>query len=112
VATEDDLRTKAEQLIENYDLDKLLVTLSDKGMTLFEKGQPQTHIGAKTREVYDVSGAGDTVIAVMAMAMATGLDSEASVKVANSAAGLVISKLGTATTDFRELQQAVLEDYQ
>ena len=112
VATEDDLRTKAEQLIENYDLDKLLVTLSDKGMTLFEKGQPQTHIGAKTREVYDVSGAGDTVIAVMAMAMATGLDSEASVKVANSAAGLVISKLGTATTDIRELQQAVLEDYQ
>ncbi len=47
----------------------------------------------------------------MAMAMATGFDSEASVKMANSAAGLVISKLGTATTDIRELQQAVLEDY-
>ncbi len=47
VETEGDLRAKAEQLIENYGLDQLLVTLSDKGMTLFEKGQPQTHFGCK-----------------------------------------------------------------
>jgi D-beta-D-heptose 7-phosphate kinase/D-beta-D-heptose 1-phosphate adenosyltransferase len=110
ISTDRDLKQKAERVIEECELDKLLVTLSDKGMTLFEKGQPETHISARTREVYDVSGAGDTVIAVMAMTMAAGLGSQAGVKIANSAAGIVISKLGTATADIDELQQAVLED--
>jgi len=107
-----DFERKAAALIENLQLKHLLVTLSDKGMKLFSAEAEPVHIPARSREVYDVSGAGDTVIAVMAMAMSAGLPDVVGLELANSAAGVVISKLGTATTNVDELRSAIREDYQ
>ncbi len=82
-----------------------LVTRGEKGMSLIQQGQPSVHISAQARQVYDVTGAGDTVIAVLALGLAAGLGLETSARLANSAAGTVVSKLGTATVSLEELQQ-------
>ena len=103
VESTDDLSDKAASVIRDYDLEALLVTLSDKGMTLFERNESPLHIPARSREVYDVSGAGDTVIGVMAMVFAADLDKSAGLGIANSAAGVVISKFGTTTATSAEL---------
>jgi rfaE bifunctional protein kinase chain/domain len=107
-----DLERKAASLIGELDLKHLLVTLSDKGMKLFSADAEPIHVPARSREVYDVSGAGDTVIAVMAMALSAKLPNFDGLELANSAAGIVISKLGTATTNISELRAAIMEDYQ
>ena len=112
VKGQSDLHEKAQKTLISYALDQLLVTQSDKGMTLFQSETEPVHIAARSREVYDVSGAGDTVIAMMAMAMSIGLSAQASMELANSAAGIVISKLGTATTTIEELALAMNKDYQ
>jgi rfaE bifunctional protein kinase chain/domain len=112
VQGEDDLEMKAVSLIGKLNLKHLLVTLSDKGMKLISSDTESIHIPARSREVYDVSGAGDTVIAVMAMALSAGLTNFDSLVLANSAAGIVVSKLGTATTNINELSAAIMEDYQ
>ena len=109
VTDDEDLRAKAMQLIEQYNFDQLLVTLSDKGMTLFKSQGDAIHVEAQSQEVFDVSGAGDTVIAVMAMSMGCGMDNESAIEIANSAAGAVISKLGTATTNQTELRSFMSE---
>ena len=106
-----DLEMKAASLIGKLDLKHLLVTLSDKGMKLFSADTESIHIPARSREVYDVSGAGDTVIAVMAMAFSARLPNYIGLELANSAAGIVISKLGTATASIDELRAAIMEDY-
>ncbi len=111
VESTDDLADKAAGVIRDYELDALLVTLSDKGMALFERGESPLHIPARSREVYDVSGAGDTVIGVMAMALAANLDKSAGLEIANSAAGIVISKFGTTTATRAELLSAIRKDY-
>ena len=107
-----DLEEKACAILTREGIEQVLVTLSDKGMILFGENQPPVHIQARSREVYDVSGAGDTVIAVLAMAVAADLSNADAMSLANSAAGIVISKLGTATTSPDELRAAILEDYQ
>ncbi len=107
----DDLAEKAAGVIGDYDLEALLVTLSDKGMALFERGESPLHIPARSREVYDVSGAGDTVIGVMAMVFAANLDKSAGLEIANSAAGIVISKFGTTTATRAELLSEIRKDY-
>ncbi len=112
VQGEQDLQSKANSLINQYELNQLLVTLSDQGMKLFDSKTESIHIPARSREVYDVSGAGDTVIAVMAMALSAGLPHSIGMELANSAAGVVISKLGTATVDRYELSAAFKKDYQ
>ncbi len=106
-----DLAGKAADVIRDYDLEALLVTLSDKGMTLFERTKPPLHIPARSREVYDVSGAGDTVIGVMAMVYATNPEQSSGLEIANSAAGIVISKFGAATATRAELLSATRKDY-
>ncbi len=98
---------KAAALIEALEISKLLITLSEKGVVLFNRQSTAMHRVAKTHEVYDVSGAGDTVIAVMAMALATGLNDADSLELANTAAGIVVSKLGTATVGMEELKVAL-----
>ncbi len=110
VADDHDMRDKADALMRRHHLDKLLVTLSDRGMALFARGREAIRSEARAREVYDVSGAGDTAIAVMAMAMAAGLDDRAALELANSAAGVVVSKLGTATASLAELEAALARD--
>ena len=105
---QDDMAQKAYPLLERLGIKQVLVTLSEQGMVLFAGGSC-IHQPAKTLEVYDVSGAGDTVIAVMAMAVAAGLSDQDSLDMANTAAGVVVSKLGTATLGLDELQDALLD---
>ncbi|MFT4524286.1 MAG: D-beta-D-heptose 7-phosphate kinase/D-beta-D-heptose 1-phosphate adenosyltransferase [Bacteroidia bacterium] len=103
---EDKAVEKAAQSIrQKLNLTNLLVTRSSKGMTLVNESGA-VHFKAKSREVFDVSGAGDTVMAVMASAYSAGSDLNSAVEVANTAAGIVIGKLGTATVSLEELKAA------
>ncbi|MEK9868049.1 MAG: D-glycero-beta-D-manno-heptose-7-phosphate kinase [Betaproteobacteria bacterium] len=101
-STEDDLTSKVQALREHVGLSGVLVTRSEEGMTLFEKHHVE-HFQTVAREIFDVSGAGDTVIGVLAAYLASGMDISESVRLANKAAGIVVGKLGTATTSFDEL---------
>ena len=104
-ASEQELVSKAEQLREQYQLDSLLVTRSEHGMTLVEK-TGATHMPTRARDVYDVTGAGDTVISTLAAALAAGQSLSQSTALANLAAGLVVAKSGTASVTVEELQLA------
>lgn len=100
---EDDLRARAEKLRADLDIGALLLTRSEEGMTLFS-AEGVSHVPALAREVYDVSGAGDTVISTQAVMMASGLGLAEAMGLANRAAGVVVGKLGTATCSLAELQ--------
>lgn len=104
VTSDADMQDKANRLMAQHQLANVLVTLSDRGMVLFPREGDAIHCAARAREVYDVSGAGDSVIAVIAMAMAAGLDERAGLALANSVAGVVVSKLGAATASMAELR--------
>lgn len=107
---EADLVKKGLQLIEDVQLDALLVTRSEKGMTLLQRGQAPLHLPAHAREVYDVTGAGDTVISILAAALAAGNSLENATRLSNIASGIVVGKLGTATVNIAELRRAVLAE--
>ena len=109
---EADLVEKGFALMEDIQLDALLVTRSEKGMTLFQKDQQPIHLAATAREVYDVTGAGDTVISVLAAAVAAGDTLSNATALANVAAALVVAKLGTATVSLAELRREVRADEQ
>ncbi len=96
------LRTKAQNLREQLNLDAVLVTLSEEGMTLFD-AQGETHVDANAREVFDVTGAGDTVIATLAALVAAGMPLREAMPLANKAGGIVVGKFGTATVSYEEL---------
>ncbi len=99
---EADLAHRAQRLREELGLQALLLTRSEEGMTLFTAGEVWS-VPAQAREVFDVSGAGDTVIAVMATMLAAGADLKQAVSLANRAGGIVVGKLGTATVSHEEL---------
>jgi rfaE bifunctional protein kinase chain/domain len=99
---EKDLKQRANDLRERLGLEALLLTRGEEGMTLFAKSRATT-IRAEAREVFDVTGAGDTVIATLAVMLAAGAALEAAVRFANRAAGIVVGKLGTATATREEL---------
>ncbi len=102
--SEEDLHRRAEVLRARFDLDSLLVTRSEEGMSVFDaRGEDRVH--AQAREVFDVTGAGDTVIATMAALMACGLSVREAMPWANKAGGIVVGKFGTATTTADELFQ-------
>ncbi len=103
-STETELVEKGQNLREHLDLDALLITRSQDGMTLLRENLPPLHLPTHAREVFDVTGAGDTVIATLATGLAAGLDWEAATKLANKAAGIVVSKLGAATVSLDELE--------
>ncbi len=100
--TEEELTAKAQQLRVALELEALLLTRSEEGMTLYTE-QEVIHMPAMAREVYDVSGAGDTVIAVMAVMLGAGVPMAEAVAIANRAGGIVVGKLGTATVTKEEL---------
>jgi rfaE bifunctional protein kinase chain/domain len=102
-ANEADLAQRVAQLRAALGLDALLLTRSEEGMTLFAS-QGVTHEPAHAREVYDVSGAGDTVIATLAVMLASGQSLADAMRWANRAAGVVVGKLGTATCTLEELK--------
>jgi rfaE bifunctional protein kinase chain/domain len=101
---EADLAQKVTRLRQELQLEALLVTRSEEGMTLFADGGV-VHEPALAREVYDVSGAGDTVIATLAVMLGSGLSLSQAMRQANLAAGVVVGKLGTATCSLDELKQ-------
>ena len=100
---EAELERKADRLRKELQLDALLVTRSEEGMTLFSS-EGSTHEPALAREVYDVSGAGDTVIATLAVMLGSGKSLPEAMRQANLAAGVVVGKLGTATCSLEELK--------
>jgi rfaE bifunctional protein kinase chain/domain len=101
-----DLAQRAEKLRDDLSLEALLVTRSEEGMSLFTASEI-LHEPTQAREVFDVSGAGDTVIATIALMLAAGSDTAAAVRIANRAAGVVVGKLGTATLSRTELEAAI-----
>lgn len=100
--SEASLIERAQNLRQALELDYLLLTRSEEGMTLFSP-QGQLTVPAQAREVYDVSGAGDTVIGILAAMLATGMPIEEAVQIANRAGGIVVGKLGTAAVSYEEL---------
>jgi D-beta-D-heptose 7-phosphate kinase / D-beta-D-heptose 1-phosphate adenosyltransferase len=105
---EAELEHKALALIRAYELGGLLITRGKEGMTLVREAEPIQHFSAKAREVYDVTGAGDTVIGVIAAMLGAGVELTEAVRTANIAAGLVVMKLGAATVSVSELRRAML----
>ena len=91
------------QLLKFLNLESLLITLGDQGMRLFEKGKKPVHINTRAREVFDVTGAGDTVISVFTLALTAGATKHEAADLANNAAGIVVGKIGAATTTTKEL---------
>jgi rfaE bifunctional protein kinase chain/domain len=99
---ESDLQTKVQNLRHQLGLQAVLLTRSEEGMTLFD-AQGRADVKAEAREVFDVTGAGDTVIATLATLVAAGMSLRDALPVANRAGGLVVGKFGTATVSYEEL---------
>lgn len=104
---EADLMRRGQALMQQCGLANILLTRSEQGMTLLRPKVEPLHLPTQAREVYDVTGAGDTVVAVLAASMAAGMALEQAMALANVAAGMVVGKLGTATVSVAELQQAL-----
>ena len=98
---------RGQQLLSELDLQALLITRGEHGMTLLQRGREPHHLPAQAREVFDVTGAGDTVIATLAAGLASGLPLDSATQLANTAACVVVGKLGTATATAQELAQAL-----
>ena len=106
----DSLKKAGEALLKRLGCEALLITRGERGMSLFEADEAhnrQTDIPTVAQEVFDVSGAGDTVIAVLALAIASGASYREAAVLANFAAGVVVGKIGTATLTEDELMSAV-----
>ncbi|MBL4821708.1 MAG: bifunctional D-glycero-beta-D-manno-heptose-7-phosphate kinase/D-glycero-beta-D-manno-heptose 1-phosphate adenylyltransferase HldE, partial [Gammaproteobacteria bacterium] len=108
--TESDLVEKGLGLLEQLELQALLITRGENGMTLLRPDAPELHLPARAQEVFDVTGAGDTVVSVIGAALAAGDSLEESTALANLAAGLVVGKLGTAAISAPELRRATLRE--
>lgn len=108
--TEAELISKARRLMETLQISALLVTRGEQGMTLLRPDVPELHLPAQAREVYDVTGAGDTVIGVMAATYAASGDLAQAAEIANIAAGIVVGKLGAATVSVPELQGVIQQE--
>ena len=107
VADDDDIVAAARTLIANYGIDTVLVTRSRDGMTIVAGDGGVTHLGAEAREVFDVSGAGDTVVSALAAALAAGARLERAAELANVAAGIVVGKVGTAAAYASDITAAL-----
>ena len=107
VATADEIEASVARLLPELEGGALLVTRSAEGMTLFRTSQPAFPVPAMAKEVYDVTGAGDTVVATLALALAADLPLETAVELASAAAGVSVSKRGTSTVSPTELARAL-----
>jgi D-beta-D-heptose 7-phosphate kinase/D-beta-D-heptose 1-phosphate adenosyltransferase len=109
-SNEEELVKKGLALLENLGLQALLITRGEHGMTLLRPDSSELHLPAQAQEVFDVTGAGDTVISVLAAALASGDSLAEATALANLAAGLVVGKLGTAAISGPELRRAMLKE--
>ena len=105
---EEELVNKGLKLVSDLNLEAMLITRGEHGMTLIRPDSPELHLPARAQEVFDVTGAGDTVISVLAAALASGDNLADATALANLAAGLVVGKLGTAAISGPELRRAIL----
>ncbi len=106
---ENDIVSKGLKLLQQHHINALLLTRGERGMTLIQQHEEEIHLPAHAREVFDVTGAGDTVIAILAAALSAGTTLPQAMAIANLAASLVVSKLGAATVSVPELQVAMAE---
>jgi D-beta-D-heptose 7-phosphate kinase/D-beta-D-heptose 1-phosphate adenosyltransferase len=104
-----DIFELGKRILNKLNSDSVLITRGEKGMTLFQPGNKITHIPTRAKEVFDVTGAGDTVIAKFTLALASRASFIEAAEISNFAAGLVVGKLGTATVSPEELKNAILE---
>jgi D-beta-D-heptose 7-phosphate kinase/D-beta-D-heptose 1-phosphate adenosyltransferase len=109
IIDKDSLLRAGQMLLKRFACQAVLITRGEHGMSLFERGKKPCHIPTVAREVYDVSGAGDTVVAVMALSLASGATFRSAAVLANYAASIVVSKIGTATVGVDELNLALKE---
>lgn len=107
IFTNKDIDLAARQILEYLDLESILVTLGEYGMQLFERNGRVTHIPTVAQEVFDVSGAGDTVISTFTLALVCGASKLEAAHIANFAAGIVVGKVGTAVTNRKELLESI-----
>ena len=107
IRTTQDLHAAGRKIIDQARLDRLLITCGKDGMVLFESDKAPYTIASKARQVFDVSGAGDTVISLLGLGLVTGGSFRESAAVANAAAGIVVGKIGTATATIEELKQVL-----
>ncbi|VFP79741.1 bifunctional D-glycero-beta-D-manno-heptose-7-phosphate kinase/D-glycero-beta-D-manno-heptose 1-phosphate adenylyltransferase HldE [Candidatus Erwinia haradaeae] len=107
-SNEEDIIARGLSLIENYAFSALLITRSENGMTLLQPGKSPFYMPTQAKEVFDVTGAGDTVISVIASSLAAGKTLEESCLLANTAAGIVVGKIGTSTVSPVELERATV----
>ena len=107
VRDEPGLLAAGQRLLETVAIDKLLITCGKDGMVFFERGAVPLKIGTRARQVYDVSGAGDTVVAMLGLGLAAGLSYPDAIRMANAAAGVVVGKVGTAGASRAELTEAL-----
>ncbi len=104
---EEELEKLGRDMIKTLNSDSALITRGPEGMSLFQKSRPTVHVPAQAREVFDVSGAGDTVIATLTLALASGAALTQAALISNYAAGIVVGKLGTATTTIDEIESVI-----
>ena len=105
-----DLKRAGETLLKKWETENVLITLGEHGMMLFQKKEAPHYIPAKAQEVFDVSGAGDTAIALFTLGLACGATPTEAAEIANHASAVVVSKLGTATVTRDELMASFRED--
>ena len=103
----DSLQRAADAIMETADLPHLLITQGKEGMTLFGQDRPPLRIPAEARQVFDVSGAGDTVLSIVGLSLAAGASLEEAARLANTAAGIVVGKVGAAAVSRSELESAL-----
>ncbi len=111
ITDEKSLLAVGKELLSRVKSDSILITRGEQGMSLFEKGKIPRHIPTFAREVFDVTGAGDTVIAVLSMALAAKANLLEAAYLANTAAGVVVGKVGTAPLSLEEVKQALHENF-
>jgi D-beta-D-heptose 7-phosphate kinase/D-beta-D-heptose 1-phosphate adenosyltransferase len=109
ICSERDLFRAGRKIMEDANLEKLLITCGRDGMALFESDAAPYIIESRARQVFDVSGAGDTVISILGLGLAVGASFRQSAVIANAAAGIVVGKVGTATASVTELNRAIEE---
>ena len=107
IVDESTLLKAGNKILQTVGLDKLLITCGKDGMILFDQSREPYKVRAKARQVYDVSGAGDTVLSVFGLAIASGASFKDAMSIANTAAGIVVGKVGTATISKQELSTAL-----
>ncbi len=112
ISSQADLYTAGEKILEQTRIDKLVITCGKDGMILFERGKNPHDIPSRARQVFDVSGAGDTVISFLGLGLASEMTLQESAQIANAAAGIVVAKAGTATVAPEELARELAHPFE